>query len=478
MRIVAERAPLIKEDERTIEETRERFHRWLQHINRFDVKQIDHRTAMFRRAFCELFGIKETELLDAETDYVVARAMGGSDTTLADRFLSMLTVAPQAMKDRIKQQLDQWEDEVKQANGASQEGLEDDPFYDHFAEKLKDLGYDLVDPKYADVKRELIRYIENDEQDWAPAQKRLVALAKRIDAKSPPSDSPKRPKKRKSIRLPGPPIKWTGSKRRAAPEIIESFPREIKTYFEPLLGGGSVLLSLFDSEVKVEKFRCSDINAPLIGIWHLIKDDPDDLIESYVERWESLQREESDFYYSTRSAFNDDHDPRKLFFLLRTCRNGILRYNKSGEFNSAFHHKRDGIRPEKLRLDLEHWSKKLNTHDVEFEVKEYSSIETSEGDFVYLDPPYELAQVEYYGGGFDYSAFWHWIEELPCGFALSFDGEVPSHLYKECTDIMGEKLCISTKGTADQQSSEAEASPIKEVKPTTLKELMAKRKKS
>jgi hypothetical protein len=58
-------------------------------------------------------------------------------------------------------------------------------------------------------------------------------------------------------------IKWTGSKRRQAKQIVAQFPRKIATYYEPFLGGGSVLYELLGSDIEVGRFEVSDICEPL-----------------------------------------------------------------------------------------------------------------------------------------------------------------------------------------------------------------------
>jgi len=50
-----------------------------------------------------------------------------------------------------------------------------------------------------------------------------------------------------------PVIKWSGSKRSQASEIIKYFPKEIDTYYEPFIGGGSMMRELLDSDIKVKK---------------------------------------------------------------------------------------------------------------------------------------------------------------------------------------------------------------------------------
>ena len=69
-------------------------------------------------------------------------------------------------------------------------------------------------------------------------------------------------------------IKWTGSKRRQARQIVVRFPRQIATYYEPFLGGGSVLYELLGSDIEVGRIEFSDICEPLIALWQVVKDDP------------------------------------------------------------------------------------------------------------------------------------------------------------------------------------------------------------
>lgn len=47
-----------------------------------------------------------------------------------------------------------------------------------------------------------------------------------------------------------PVIKWSGSKRKQASEILTYFSKEIDTYYEPFCGGASVLRCLLDSKYK------------------------------------------------------------------------------------------------------------------------------------------------------------------------------------------------------------------------------------
>lgn len=68
-----------------------------------------------------------------------------------------------------------------------------------------------------------------------------------------------------------PVIKWSGSKRSQSEVIVSNFPKKITIYYEPFVGGGSVLYQLLNSDIKVESFIYSDINEDLIKLWNIMK---------------------------------------------------------------------------------------------------------------------------------------------------------------------------------------------------------------
>lgn len=218
-----------------------------------------------------------------------------------------------------------------------------------------------------------------------------------------------------------PVIKWSGSKRSQAEEILKRFPKKIDTYYEPFCGGASMLRALLESDIEVNRYICSDVCKPLIELWNLIKDKPKELCDAYEIHHSLFKNERGDYFYKIRDEFNKYQSPYDFLFLLRTCANGMPRFNKKGEFNTPVHHGRDGIIPHTFRNICYEWSELLNRHNVEFICQSYECIKTNIGDFVYLDPPYANTKGMYYGL-IDYDALWEWMRNQKGNYIMSFDG--------------------------------------------------------
>lgn len=233
-----------------------------------------------------------------------------------------------------------------------------------------------------------------------------------------------------------PVIKWSGSKRSQAETIIALMPKAYNCYYEPFVGGGSIMYA-----ATPKQGICGDICKPLIDLWNEIKTNPMELSESYSKMWKRLQSEGYLVYYDIRDDFNKTHSAKDLLFLSRTCVNGLIRFNANGDFNNSFHLSRPGIHPDKLWQIILEWS--LRIQGVSFMCDDYrqTTNTATEGDFVYLDPPYFHTKGRYYGT-ISYDDFLDYLDSLNrrgVKYILSFDGKrggkdytvsLPSKLYK------------------------------------------------
>lgn len=211
-----------------------------------------------------------------------------------------------------------------------------------------------------------------------------------------------------------------------ATEIVSYFPKNIATYYEPFVGGGSVFRRLIDSDIKYNKIVCSDINNDLIQLWVRIRDNPKDLIDGYYSRWSYLNtckndKEKEDYFYEVRKEFNRTKQTVDFLFLTRTSYSGLIRYNKKGEYNSSFHFNRPGMNPKELLKIINDWSIKIQA--VEFILRPYNELVTQPGDFVFMDPPYFNTEAQIYNGKIIFQDYIDFVSKLNCGYAITLDGK-------------------------------------------------------
>ena len=220
-------------------------------------------------------------------------------------------------------------------------------------------------------------------------------------------------------------MKWSGSKDSQAKSIIEFFPKEINSYYEPFLGGGSVFLELLESDIKVNNFYLSDINEELIGVYKLIKENPDLLIKNYKEHYDKFNSKDvqyrKDYFAEVRNKFNFGKKAEDFYWIMRTTTNGMPRYNRQQEFNNSCHFSRPGMNPEEVNKLILKYNKLFK--DVIFTHANYDICFPMNDDLVYCDPPYENTKGMYFGG-FDNQTFIKWLNNSKTKWILSYDGKI------------------------------------------------------
>ncbi len=176
-------------------------------------------------------------------------------------------------------------------------------------------------------------------------------------------------------------LKWAGGKRWLTQQQPKIIPPHKGLYIEPFLGGGAMFFHFKPSSAIL-----CDSNAQLIECYQAIKDDWDTVFQLLKQHH---RKHSNDYYYRIRSTFprNLQAKAAKFIYLNRTCWNGLYRVNKMGQFNVPIGTKSSVVFKDD---DFEKVSKLLKGADLRVaDFEEVISLST-EGDLIYIDPPYTV----------------------------------------------------------------------------------------
>lgn len=179
-------------------------------------------------------------------------------------------------------------------------------------------------------------------------------------------------------------LRWAGSKKQLLQPLGEYWTHSPGgRYVEPFAGSAALFFSIAPKRALI-----CDLNSTLIDFYRTIKRFPEQvygLASSFPVTPTS--------YYSIRKSFTGEPNAARrsamFYYLNRYCFNGIYRTNADGQFNVPFSGSKTGGFPswrefsESVTL-LRHASTRCR--DFESVISE----EVTEGDFVYLDPPYAV----------------------------------------------------------------------------------------
>ena len=184
-------------------------------------------------------------------------------------------------------------------------------------------------------------------------------------------------------------LHWAGGKTQLLPILKDNLPEFYNTYYEPFVGGASLLFS-----IQPNKAVINDINPQLINLYRTIKDN----VDSFVSIIQELNTTPCtrEYYFELRNRFNykiannilDTECAALMVWINKHCFNGLYRVNSKGLFNVTYNNK-DMCRT----CDIENVyniHSLFNSMDITILNTDFEEVcnGVQEGDFVYFDSPY------------------------------------------------------------------------------------------
>lgn len=215
------------------------------------------------------------------------------------------------------------------------------------------------------------------------------------------------------------PFFYVGDKFKLLSQLRENFPKDIERLVEPFCGGGSVFLNtpakeyvlndIDNNMVALHKFLIAYSKnetefwtnvEKIINQYHLSATYkgtviPQELRTEFPKTYFAKYNKEA--YTALRSDYNAHKDDlMRLYMLLIYGFNRMLRFNAKGDFNLPVGNVDFNDNVVKALTSYFNYvrDKKIQFYSMDFE-EFLNSLELTEKDFVYLDPPYLITFSEY-----------------------------------------------------------------------------------
>ena len=193
---------------------------------------------------------------------------------------------------------------------------------------------------------------------------------------------------------PSPLVKWPGSKVPIVRRLTSLVPDHFERYHEPFVGGGALFFALCPARAVL-----GDDNAELVNLYRVVRDEPESLIAALTSHQNTREH-----YHRVRGVHPDSLPPveraARMFFLNRTCFNGLYRVNRHGLFNVPYGSQDHTTFFQPTVIRKAH--RALLGAEIVCEDFEACLGRARARDLVYLDPPYAASLNE--GRAFKYRA--------------------------------------------------------------------------
>jgi DNA adenine methylase len=229
-------------------------------------------------------------------------------------------------------------------------------------------------------------------------------------------------------------VKWAGGKSQLL-STLDSIIPAFTSYFEPFLGGGALFFHLASTRPPFNA-HLSDANSELVNAYNSLRNDVKGLIMMLERHQRNYRKAPVRYYYKLRSSHpaNNLEAAARFITLNKTCYNGLYRVNRKGSFNVPIGRYRNPNICD--REQLRSASTVLNYNNARIVACDYKIAlrKADNGDFVYLDPPFDPL-----------SSTAHFVDYTRSGFSETDQIEL-AQTFREL-DSKGCKVLLSNSDT-------------------------------
>lgn len=183
------------------------------------------------------------------------------------------------------------------------------------------------------------------------------------------------------------PFNYTGSKFKLLSQILPEMDLSKKTFVDVFCGGGSVYTNVVD---KYQKVIANDIITDLVGI-HKGLVESDDIINSTKNLCPGKSNPEG--YAELRNSYNENPTPDKLWALMLSCTNNMIRFNQKFKYNQTYG---DRGFSDATQKKVDNFTKHIREYkdNLVYLSTQFDKIEIDSDMMIYCDPPYGRIKEE------------------------------------------------------------------------------------
>lgn len=185
------------------------------------------------------------------------------------------------------------------------------------------------------------------------------------------------------------PFNYTGSKFKLLEQILPEFDYSKKLFIDLFTGGGSVYTNVLN---KYNKVLANDIISDLVDIHKGILES-DDIIE--LTKSLNPGKNNKKGFLELRESYNSEPTPDKLWALMLSSTNNMMRFNKKFKYNQTYGERgwnnNTDIKVDEYKNHIRQYKDKIY-----FSSKSFNDIEINKDKYmIYCDPPYSNTSAGY-----------------------------------------------------------------------------------